>query len=110
MGNTVVLDVTGRVTIGHDVKLREAIHGAVDAGAHNILLNMKGVTKLDSSGIGELVAAHMTMSRQGGRLLLVGLADNIATVLQITQLLGVLEIFDDTDSALATLESDAMSK
>ena len=105
MGKTVVLDVKGRVTIGHDAELREAIREAVDAGAQNILLNMKRVTKLDSSGIGELVAAHITISREGGRLLLVGLAANLAAVLQITQLLGVLELFDDADSALATLES-----
>ena len=105
MGKTVVLDVKGRVTIGHDAELREAIREAVDAGAQNILLNMKQVTKLDSSGIGELVAAHITISREGGRLLLVGLAANLAAVLQITQLLGVLELFDDADSALATLES-----
>ena len=105
MGNTVVIDVAGRVTIGHDVKLREEILGALEAGARNILLNMKRVTKLDSSGIGELLAAHTTVRREGGRLLVVGLPSNIAAVVQITQLLGVLETFDDADSALATLES-----
>ncbi|MDH3745576.1 MAG: STAS domain-containing protein [Acidobacteriota bacterium] len=105
MEKTVVVDVAGRVTIGHDAELRESIQEAMDQGAQNILLNMKRVTKLDSSGVGELVAAHATMSRLDGRLLLVGLSDKIASVLQITNLMGVLESFEDVDSALETLES-----
>ncbi len=106
MGKTVVIDVAGRVTIGHDVKLRDEIHRAVAEGARNVLLDMSRVTKLDSSGIGELVAAHVTMKNKEGRLLLVGLPGKIATVLQITQMLGVLELYDDADSALATLDDD----
>ncbi|MDH3745377.1 MAG: STAS domain-containing protein [Acidobacteriota bacterium] len=104
MDNTFVLDVTGRVTIEHDAQLREAIREAAESGARNVLLNMKGVTKLDSSGIGDLVAAQMAMSERGGRLLLVGLSEKLARVLQITNLLGVLELYDQMDSALATLE------
>ncbi len=104
MSETVVIDVTGRVTIGPDAMMRDAIHEAVNEGARNIVLNMERVTKLDSSGIGELVAAHTTISSQGGRLLLVGLSDKIASVLQITNLLGVLELYSDADAALATLE------
>ncbi len=105
MNETVVIDVTGRVTVGLDAQLRDAIQEARDAGARNILLNMDRVTKLDSSGIGELVAAHNAIRQEGGRLMLVALSDRIAAVLQITQLLGVIEAFPDADSALASLES-----
>ncbi len=104
MKETVVIDVTGRVTIGLDAQLRDAIGEARESGARNILLNMNRVSKIDSSGIGELVAAHNAIRTEGGRLILVGLSDKIAAVLQITQLLGVIEAFDDADSALASLE------
>ncbi len=103
MAETVVIDVTGRMTIGHDAKVRDAIYAALDGGARNILMNMERVTKLDSSGIGELVAAHTTVRGRGGRFLLVGLSERLATVLQITNLLGVLETFDTVDSALEAL-------
>ena len=105
MSETVVIDVTGRVTVGLDAQLRDAIQEARDAGARNILLNMDRVTKLDSSGIGELVAAHNAISEEGGRLILVALSERIAAILQITQLLGVIESFPDADSALASLGS-----
>ena len=53
MEETVVIDIAGRVTIGHDAKMRDAITEALDAGARNIVMNMERVIKLDSSGIGE---------------------------------------------------------
>ena len=105
--NTVVVDIAGKVTIGYDAKMRDTINEAREGGAQNILLNMRGVTRLDSSGIGELVAAHASITNAGGRLLLVGLPAKVATVLQITNLLGVLELFDDIDEAIAALEVES---
>jgi anti-sigma B factor antagonist len=102
---TVVLDISGKVTIGHDAKMRDAIIEASEAGAQNILLNMNRVTRLDSSGIGELVAAYLSITNRSGRLLLVGLPENLAATLQITNLLGVLESYRDVDEALEALEN-----
>jgi anti-anti-sigma factor len=104
-GNTVVVEIKGKVTIGYDAQMRDAILGATEAGAQNVLLKMDRVSKIDSSGIGELVAAHNNIQGRGGRLLLVGLSEGLAGVLQITNLLGVLEIYSDVDEALAALES-----
>ena len=103
--NTVVLDIAGKVTIGHDAKMRDAIAEAVESGAQNVLLNMRGVTSLDSSGIGELVAAHASIQKQGGRLLLVELSERVATVLQITNIMGILERYDTVDEALVALKT-----
>lgn len=106
MDETVVIDVAGRVTIGPDAKMRDAITDALEAGARNVVMNMERVTKLDSSGIGELVAGHTSVTNRGGRFILVSLSERLAAVLQITQVLGVLESFDDMDSALESLGAD----
>jgi len=103
MEETVIIDVAGRVTIGPDAKMRDAIADALEAGARNIVMNMERVTKLDSSGIGELVAAHAGVKNGGGRFILVALSERLAAVLQITQVLGILESFDDMDAALESL-------
>ena len=106
MDQTVVLEIRGRVTIGHDAQLRDAIRQALDGGTRNVLLRMRYVTRLDSSGIGELVAAHTTVRRGGGRLLVAELPPKVAKVLQITNLLGVIELYDHMDGALAALGGD----
>jgi len=103
--DTAVLEIAGRVTIGHDAKMREAIDEAIEGGAKNILLNMQRVSKIDSSGIGELVAAHNRITDAGGRLLLVSLSDRLGTLLQITNLMGVLETYEDIEDALSSLQA-----
>lgn len=96
-----ILDVKGKITIGvGDVALRDAVHGALDAGAKNILVNMAGVTVLDSSGIGELVAAYTSVTNRGGKLKLLNLPARINDLLQITQLISVFEVFDNEDEAV----------
>ena len=99
-----ILDLQGRITIGEgDVALREAVLAAVGEGAANILLNMGRVRSIDSSGVGELVAAYTTVTNRGGKLRLFSLPSKVLGVLQITQLVTVLDILEDEDEAVASL-------
>ena len=104
VGETAVVEIAGKVTIGYDAKMREAILDATDAGAKNVLLKMDRVTKIDSSGIGELAAAHQRIQKDGGRFLLVGLSEKLAAPLQIANLMGVLEAYPNVEEALAALD------
>jgi anti-sigma B factor antagonist len=104
LGATAVVEIAGKVTIGYDAKMREAILDATDAGARNVLLKMDRVTKIDSSGIGELAAAHQRIRKNGGRFLLVGLSQKLAAPLQIANLMGVLESYPNVEEALAALD------
>ena len=55
-----VLVITGRVTIGAgDIDVRETVQSALASGSRKLVLDMSGVTKLDSSGIGELISAYI---------------------------------------------------
>ncbi len=99
-----ILDLQGKITIGEgDVALRDAVSEAVGAGATNILLNMGRVRMIDSSGVGELIAAYTTVTNRGGRLGLFSLPSRVLGVLQITQLVTVLDIMKDEAEAVASL-------
>lgn len=103
VGGVTVLDPKGKITIGvGDVALRKAVHEALDAGGLKILLNLGGVTTIDSSGIGELVSAYTTVTNRGGKLKLMHLPPKVNDILQITQLHTVFEIYDDEDDAVAS--------
>lgn len=96
-----ILEPKGKITIGvGDVALREAVHEALEAGARNILINLGGVTTIDSSGIGELVSAFTTVTNRGGKLKLYNLPSKVEDILQITQLWQVFEIFEKEQEAL----------
>ena len=106
VGGVRVLDLEGKITIGSgDVELRKSIEDAVATGHNHILLNLKGVTHIDSSGIGEMVGCFTTMARKGGKMKLLNLTPKINDILQVTQLITVFDVFDDETDALKSFAS-----
>ena len=96
-----ILDPKGKITIGEgDVALREAVGEALEAGVKSILLNLSGVTTIDSSGIGEMVSAYTTVTNRAGHLKLCNLPPKVSDILQITQLITVFEVYDSEREAL----------
>jgi anti-sigma B factor antagonist len=98
-----ILEPKGKITIGvGDVALREAVHGRLDAGDRSILINMGGVSTIDSSGVGELVSTFTSVKNRGGSLKLIHLPPKVSDILQITQLITVFEVYDDENEAVAS--------
>jgi len=103
IGDVRILDVEGKITIGvGDVAVRDAVQTALAAGSRNLLVNLAGVTTIDSAGVGELVAAFTTVTNRGGRLKLLNLPPKVNDILQITQLIEVFDIFDNENEAMAS--------
>lgn len=98
-----ILEPKGKITIGvGDVALRDAVHEALEAGARKILIDLGGVSTMDSSGVGELVSAFTTVTNRGGKLKLNNLPSKVADILQITQLITVFEVYDSESEAIAS--------
>ena len=62
-------------------------------GKSKILLNLGGVSYVDSSGIGELVSSYTTVTNAGGQLKLLNLTKKLRELLAITKLLTVFDTF-----------------
>ncbi|MCP9492913.1 MAG: STAS domain-containing protein [Pyrinomonadaceae bacterium MAG19_C2-C3] len=96
-----VLDMQGRITIGEgSVALRNAIRKLLEEGKKNILLNLAGVSYVDSSGIGELVSSFTSVNKEGGKLKLLKLTQKIQDLLAITKLLTVFDTFEEEQEAI----------
>src|SRR3989442_3579403 len=101
VGDVTVIDVAGRITLGEGSSaLRDTLRDLVKDNHKNILLNLKEVTYIDSSGIGELVSAYTSITNQGGRLKLLGLTHRVKDLLQITKLYTVFDVHDDEAHAV----------
>jgi len=102
-GDVTILDLRGEVRIGEgSIALRDAIRNLTAEGKKKLLLNLAGVSYIDSSGIGELIANYTTVTRQGGQLKLLKLTDRVQNLLVITKLLTVFDAYDDEAEALKT--------
>ena len=101
-GDVTVLDLSGKITIGEgSVALRAAIRRLLEEGKKRILLNLAGVSYVDSSGIGELVSSYTAIGKEdGGQLKLLNLTQKIRDLLTITKLLTVFDVYDNEAEAL----------
>jgi anti-sigma B factor antagonist len=105
VGDVRVISLSGKITIGSgDVMLRELITESLEAGHLKILLDLGGITAIDSSGIGEMVACYTSAKNRNAQLRLVNLSRKINDILQVTQLITVFDVFDDEEEALASFK------
>ena len=78
----VVVDLSGRIKLGEGSStLRDIVKDLLSKGQKNILLNLGDISYIDSSGIGELVAAFTSVRNQGGELKLLHLTRKIHDLL-----------------------------
>ena len=95
-----ILSIVGRIVMGADAQLREAIDTLLASGRSNVLIDFSQVTFMDSAGIGELVASHRTIKRFGGALKILSPSQKVQDSLTLTKLLPIFEIFDDKQTAV----------
>ena len=92
VGGVTIVDLSGRIVLGDgSTALRDLVRNLISAGNKKILLNLRNVDYIDSSGLGELVSAFTSMRSQGGELKLLNLTKRVRALLQITKLLTVFE-------------------
>jgi anti-sigma B factor antagonist len=100
-GDVTIIDATGRIAFGEGAtKLRETVANLTAGGAKKVVLNLKEVEFVDSSGMGEMVRCHMVIRKQGGQLKLANLSKMVNELLQATAMNKVFDIQADEDSAL----------
>ena len=96
-----ILDCSGKITLGEGtMSIRNTAKDVVQGGAKKIILNLAGITYIDSAGVGELVGAYVTAGNNGAKLKLLGLTGKLREVLTITKLLTVFEVFDSEAAAV----------
>lgn len=101
-GDTAVIALTGRLTVNDKPGLlKSAVAGAVTRGARHVVLDLGAVKYIDSTRLGELIAAHVTLSRQGGRLSLAGVPPRVSDLFTMAGLDGVFRHYPNVEAAIA---------
>lgn len=107
VGNVAIVTVTGDITLnkGGDVLLKDKVQSLIQQGHKNLLVDLSGVSYVDSAGLGELVQAYATTKNRGGALKLLNVTKRLRDLLVVTKLLTVFDTFDNEPSALASFGS-----
>lgn len=104
LDNATILDLEGRIVLGPTTDvLGNVMQDAIAKGARRLLLNMQGVTQVDTTGISTIVRAFVSMQRTGGKFGLFHMSDRVRQILDMIRLLNVIPNFADEQEALARL-------
>jgi anti-sigma B factor antagonist len=98
-----VLWLDGRIVLGEEtLALREKVKGLLGEGKKKLVLNLKNVMFIDSSGLGALIAAHTSAKSSGATLRLCNLGLGAKELLQMTRLVTVFEISNSESDAVSS--------
>ena len=115
VGEVTVLDLSGRInrseaptfSPGSTLVLHEVVRHFVHKGSKKILLNLRHVDYIDSSGLGELVSSMTTVQNQGGHLRVCNALQSVDDLIRMTHLDSVLYVDQEEATALQAFSARA---
>ena len=111
-GDVTIVTIKGDLTLnkGGDVLLKDKIHSLLQQGAKKIVLDLGGVSYVDSAGLGQLVQVRTTAGNGGGSLKLVNVTKRLKDLLVVTKLVTVFDSYDSDAEALASFGAGAKAE
>lgn len=102
-----VMSCTGRIVFGEEATaLRENLKSVLSS-TRQVVLNLSGVSYIDSGGLGTLVGVYSSARAAGADIKLTGLGQRLRDVLQITKLVTVFEVYDTEQEAIGAFRRGA---
>ena len=102
-----VLALVGELNINTAPDLRHLLVKHVKAKQPRLILDLSGLSFMDTSGLATLIEAHLTSEKQAGMLALFGLQAHILEVFEITRVINLFSVFDTQEQALEALKAAA---
>jgi anti-anti-sigma factor len=85
-------------------EFKERVDAALEAdGVRHVLLSLKGVTFIDSSGLGAILGRYKKISAAGGRMLAANVRPQVGRVFELSGLLKIIQTFGTETEALNSL-------
>ncbi len=98
--NVVVLKLDGRLDASTTTRVKGKIDAVVEGKGCNLVIDMGGISFIDSSGLGILIASLRAINKAGGDIKISSLQDQVRSVLELTRLHHLFEIYDDCELAV----------
>jgi anti-sigma B factor antagonist len=99
----VILEPKGKIMGGPDAgAVRERLHQLIDDGKKKVVVDLSGVSWMNSSGLGILIGGLTTMRNNGGDLKLSNTTEKVHNLLMVTKLISIFEAYDTVDDAVAS--------
>ena len=95
-----IIEITGDIDLYSSPQVRDAILDAVKGKRSPVVVNLEGVTYIDSSGVATLVEGLQLTRGYDGAFRLAGLSARVQEVFELARLEKVFAIYGDISAAL----------
>jgi len=103
-GNTLIVNVSGELDHHYSEYFREKVEEKLlESNVKNLVLDFKGLTFMDSSGIGVIIGRYKNISKLGGKLLIANVKSNIERIFEISGLNKIVPVYKNLEDALKNL-------
>jgi anti-sigma B factor antagonist len=96
----VVVEVVGEVTLNDSPKFHTRLLQVLETNPQRLVIDMSGVTHIDSAGVGTLVEIFRRIKSANGRMFLVGMQPRVRGVFEITKLVNFFSVLNTAEEAL----------
>src|SRR5579871_172826 len=101
--NTNVIELRGTLTSRAEIEVKSACRAASEGGA-TVLIDLSRVSSLDLSGVGLMIMAVMDTRKQGGKVLVSGIAPAYKKVFDLVRFSSLAPMFDTEERALGSIQ------
>lgn len=99
-----IIEPSGRLDITNVAKFRLDISTLVALHPQAIVIDLKDITFMDSSGLGALVSALKTARSSQCELFICHLNDQVKMLFELTSMSKIFKIYPDRDSCLGAID------
>ncbi|MCL5057864.1 MAG: anti-sigma F factor antagonist [Actinobacteria bacterium] len=98
--------LSGEIDLAVTDTLRDSLDEELerDSPVKNIIVNLSGVTFIDSSGLGVMLGRYRKISKAGGKMFIVGASPQVRRILEISGLLNIMKECPDEERAMCLAE------
>ena len=101
-----IVTIEGKLNKGNSEESRDQLRGVILDGGARLVLDLSGVTYVDSMALSVLVSALKLAREEGGDLVLLRPTPPVRSLLEVTRLDRIFHIFKDEESAAAVFEEE----
>ena len=83
--------------------LLETVRELETKGVLRVVVDLEGLMRIDSAGLGALASAFVSLTKASGKLVLAAAPTKVRDLLSTTMLLHVIPLYPDVDSARRAL-------
>lgn len=98
-----IVEIAGRLTLVDVAQARDKLKDIAQQGAGKMIIDLSQTTFMDSGGLSVLISAYKAVQSRNGRLVLAAPSASIQSLIELTRLQHIFEIFQTKEAAIGAL-------